>query len=264
MSASVIVTTYQRPEALKKVLLALGCQTRPAQEIVVADDGSGPDTGAMITDLAARLTVPVHHVWHEDRGFRAAEIRNRAIQRSTGDYILLLDGDCIPSRQFIQDHLHLSESGHFVQGKRVLVNRGCVSNFGPKTPHSFKALVRLALTGGVSNAHHLLRLPFLPARSSTSMSGIKTCNMGFHREDIYAVNGFNQDFVGWGREDSELAVRFYKYGLKRKTHAFMAICFHLWHRENDRTRLTENDEILARAIAADTHRCTNGLTHSPS
>ena len=83
--------------------------------------------------------------------------------------------------------------------------------------------------------------------------------MGVFREDLYAVNGFNDDFEGWGREDSELAVRLYAWGLKRKEHFFMAICFHLWHEQNDRQRLAINDRVLRRTMDTGRHRCANGL-----
>ena len=91
------------------------------------------------------------------------------------------------------------------------------------------------------------------------MHGIKGCNMAFHMSDLLAVNGYNEDFTGWGREDSELAVRLYNLGLKRKEHPFLASCFHLWHEDNQRTRLVENDEILASAIASGTRWCLNGI-----
>jgi len=86
--------------------------------------------------------------------------------------------------------------------------------------------------------------------------------MGFFRKDIFAVNGFNEDFIGWGREDSELAVRFFNYGLKKRGHTFMAICYHLWHEENDRTLLKVNDKLLQRWIASNSYVCPNGLTRT--
>lgn len=259
MKLSLVITTYNRPGALKKVLDALKFQTVLPDEVLVADDGSAQETRQLTADAAHGLAYPLTHVWHEDRGFRAAGIRNKAIHNSTGDYLVLLDGDCLPARHFIQDHKRLAEKGFFIQGKRVLVSRRVTPEFGAGSLLSTAKLLKYAVTGAIGNAHHILRLPFLPAGTGTSMSGIKTCNMGFYREDIFAVNGFNQDFVGWGREDSELAVRFYKYGLKRKTHSFMAICYHLWHQENDRTRLAINDDILEKAFSSNTYRCTNGL-----
>lgn len=259
MDVSVIITTYNHPDALEKVLDGLRHQTRPADEIIVADDGSGSETLATVRRLAREFSRPIHHVWHEDRGFRAAEIRNKAIRKSTGDYIILLDGDCIPTKKFVGDHLALAEKGGFFQGKRVLINKRLTATFTHEYTESFRKLLKYVFSGDISNRHHLVRMPFFPAFSVSGLSGIRSCNMGVFREDIFAVNGFNQDFVGWGREDSELVVRFRKYGLKRKEHPFMAVCFHLWHAANDATRLAVNDEILKRTMNSNEYICSNGL-----
>jgi len=132
------------------------------------------------------------------------------------------------------------------QQKRKRIRKSCflidfklTTNF---VPIQIK-LLKFFFLHDISNTYHLIRFPFFPALSSTKLSGIPSCNMGFFREDIVAVHGFNQDFVGWGCEDSELVVRFYRYALKRKEHPFMAICFHLWHEENERKRLGINDEL---------------------
>jgi len=259
MKLSIIITTYNRPNELGKVLESLCGQTRPADEVIVADDGSGEDTKKLVDGFVNSFPGKLLHVRHEDRGFRAAEIRNKAILQSTGDYIVSLDGDCIPEKHFAEDHLRLAETGFFFQGKRVLVGKKLSESFCRDFADSRLLLLKAIFTGKISNFHHTLRLPFFPSRRSTSMSGIKSCNMGFFRKDIFAVNGFNQDFVGWGREDSELVVRFYKYGLKRKEHPFLAICFHLWHEENDRKNLPLNDERLRKALESNDYFCANGL-----
>ncbi|MFO7560245.1 MAG: glycosyltransferase family 2 protein [Desulfobacterales bacterium] len=259
MKTSIIITTYNRPELLEKVLEALRFQTKPADEVIVADDGSKADTRDLVDRFMNFFPGKLLHVWHEDRGFRAAEIRNKAIAGSSGDYIVSLDGDCIPERHFVEDHMLLAEPGCFFQGKRVLVSKRLSGSFCRDTANSRRMLAKAIFTGDISNIHHIIRLPFFPSRHSTRMSGIKSCNMGFFREDIVAVNGFNQDFVGWGREDSELVARFYKFGLKRKEHPFLAICFHLWHEENDRKELVLNDELLRKAVQSNDYICSNGL-----
>ena len=260
MKLSVIVTTYNRPDALKRVLEGLLNQTHLAHEIIVADDGSRQETATLVNQtVALSLRCPVHHVWHEDLGFRAAEIRNRAILKSSGDYIVSIDGDCIPGRHFVQDHMRLAKPGFFFQGKRVLVERELEASFDFDTTLRTSELFVAAARGRISNAHHLFRIPLFPVMTTTRMSGIRSCNMGFFREDLFAVNGFNQDFQGWGREDSELAARLYNYGLKRREHPFMAICFHLWHRENDRENVQKNDTILNETMASGNVFCSNGL-----
>ncbi len=259
MNASVIVTTYNRPEALRKVLNGLAHQTRPPGELLVADDGSTDDTRACIQGLRPALPFPLAHVWHPDEGFRAAKIRNDAIRRAQEAYIILLDGDCIPNRHFVADHLKLARQGRFLQGKRVLVEQKSVDRFDWPQANSAKALFGHLIGGGLGNPHHVIRCPWLPAFPSPGLSGTRSCNMGIYKADLLAVNGFNEDFVGWGREDSELAVRLTNYGLKRRTHPFMAICYHLWHAENDRTRLAANDALLDAVAASSGSYCPNGI-----
>ncbi|MCG8685740.1 MAG: glycosyltransferase family 2 protein, partial [Desulfobacterales bacterium] len=228
MNLSVIVTTYNRPDSLKRVLEGLLKQTQLPDQIIVADDGSTKETSKLVNQMALSSSeCPILHVWHEDSGFRAAEIRNKAILKSSGDYIVSLDGDCIPGRNFIRDHSQLAKPGYFFQGKRVLVEKKLERDFNFSHTQSILKLAFNTVKGNISNAHHLIRIPFFPALTTTRMSGIRSCNMGFFRKDLFAVNGFNQAFQGWGREDSELAARLYNYGLKRREHPFMAMCFHL-------------------------------------
>lgn len=241
-----------------KVLDGLAVQVCLPNEVVVADDGSTEETAAAIRQFRERAPFPVEHVWQEHQGFRAARIRNEAIKASTGEYIVLLDGDCVVDRHFVSDHLALAETGCFVQGKRVFIQEKAVNAFSQRDANSAVALLRLAKAGQIANVHHLLRIPFIPALKSRHLKSIKSCNMGFFRTDVLAVNGFNEDYVGWGHEDSDLACRFFKYGLSKKVHVARAICFHLWHplfKGDDR----ENLKRLNAAIAADEYFCTNGL-----
>ena len=259
MRISVIVTTYNRPDALKRVLEGLAHQSVAPDEVIVGDDGSGPETRRLVESLIPSASWRLDHVWQPDEGFRASAIRNAAVRRSQGDYIVCLDGDCLPSRYFIADHRRLAEPGCFFQGGRVLVSKKRSPDFSYRSFQSFPGLMKNLIGGDLGNAHHLLRLSAWPARYSRRLSGIRSCNMGFWRSDLYAVNGFNEDFVGWGREDSELAVRLFRYGLSCKRHPFMAVCFHLWHAENVRDRLAVNDVLLEDALENPGHICANGI-----
>ena len=259
LTTSVLITTYNRPDTLIKVLEALCRQTRPADEIIVADDGSGPETLKMIRHFEKNCSQAIDHIWQKDRGFRLSRIRNKAINRSKGEYIILLDGDCIPSGYFVEDHVALAEKKTFFQGKRILVGKRISRSFTVAHTKSPLKLIRHALSGELSNSHHLIRLPWFPALRTRKQSGIRGCNMSFFRKDIFSVNGFNEDFTRWGREDSELAVRFYRYGLQRKEHPFMAICFHLWHEQNSTDDLKTNDAILENSIRSKEYFCKNGL-----
>jgi len=260
MKVSVIVTTYNRPEALKKVLDGLMNQTLPPREIIIADDGSTRETAQMLAPYLAQSDIPMHYVWQEDKGFRAARIRNRAILKSTGEYLLLLDGDCIPQRHFVADHLGMAEEGCFFQGKRVLVNQKIVDWFDHREMASFFKLMVHVMTAGISNSHHVLRIPFSPSYKVKKLSGVRSCNMGLFKKDVTAVNGFNHEFTGWGREDSEFVIRLFRYGLKRKENPFKAICYHLWHRENSRKNLELNDGLLEKTHQSTAYFCELGLS----
>lgn len=259
MKISVIVTTYNRPNTLIKVLNGLACQIRLADEVIIADDGSKQETRSAIEQIKPKVSYPLFHVWHEDSGFRAAKIRNDAIRISSGDYIILLDGDCIPNRHFVKDHFQLAKEGYFFQGKRVIVEEKAVSLFEWWFVNNPISLMKLSISGGLSNVHHLIRGPWWPSITSKGLSGTRSCNMGLFRSDLFTVNGFNEDFIGWGREDSELVARLYRYGLKRRSHLFMAICFHLWHQENSREKLEYNDGMLRKALISDDFMVPHGL-----
>jgi glycosyltransferase involved in cell wall biosynthesis len=264
LKASAIVTTYNNPDALLRVLKGLSLQTKHPDEVIVADDGSGPETAQLVFDFSKGATFPVRHVWQEDQGFRAARIRNEAVKQADGDYIIFMDGDCVPNRHYVADHLALSERDFFVQGKRILLDRKASKEFSPEHANSVGDIFKNLLCGHIGNPHHLLRMPFVPPSRSTGMRGIKTCSFGVFREAVLAVNGFNEAFIGWGREDSEFAARLYKYGLRRKGHPFMAICFHLWHPENPRESLSRNDALLAETLAGEGYRCMRGIVDEAS
>lgn len=259
MNVSVIVTTYNRPDALKKVLDGLIHQTRRPDEIIVADDGSGEETAAMLAPYLARKDIRIVHVWQKDEGFRLSRIRNKAIRAATGEYLVIMDGDCIPEPHFIEDHEHLAKAGCFFQGKRVLVNAALEKDFAFHHIQSNLKLLWYALRGKISNSHHIFRIGFFPSYTTKRLSGVRGCNMGFFKKDLFLINGYNQDITGWGREDQELVVRLYKYGLKRKENPFRAICYHLWHPQNSRDNLDQNDQIMRDVLKADSYHCKSGL-----
>jgi glycosyltransferase involved in cell wall biosynthesis len=243
---------------MEKVLEGFFHQKRMPDEIIIADDGSGSDTALLVQEFLGKSPVPLLHVWQEDRGFRAARIRNMAMKESSGDYIILLDGDCIVNRHFISDHIRLSEKGFFIQGKRVLVSREASGRFDHHHANSLPSLIKMAARGEISNTHHLMRLPSFLHFKNKKIKGIKSCNMSFFRKDIFAVNGFNEAFEGWGNEDSELACRLFKYGLTKRVHHFMAVCFHLWHPEN-KMLSNSNIDLLSKTIETDEYYCKNGI-----
>ena len=263
---SVIVTTYNREDALDAVLSALSRQSDRAFEVVIADDGSRPTTAVVIEAWRARLGVPLSHVWQMNCGFRAAEIRNRAILVCHGDYCIFLDGDCIAPADFVATHRRLAERGWFVTGNRVLLSSTLTAavlgdDLRPET-WSAPGWIRQRLRGGVNRLAALLRLPLGPLRKlrSRQWRGARSCNLAVWRSDLERVDGFDASFTGWGREDSDLLIRLLRCGLRRKDGRFATGVIHLWHPQIDRTHLAANDGRLAAVLQSERKRAQRGLS----
>ncbi len=263
---SVIVTTYNREPALGAVLRSLSAQTDRNFEIIVADDGSRPDTARVVANWAPRLPVPIKHIWHEHLGFRGAEIRNRGVRASAGKLCIFLDGDCMARPNFIATHRRLAEPGWFVAGNRILLSSkltdDLLANGIAAEAWSFAALVRERLRGGINRLLPALRLPLGPLRKflRRDWEGAKTCNLALARVDIERVDGFDSTYVGWGLEDSDLAVRLFHAGVRRKEGRFATGVLHLWHAQSDRSRLATNRAKLDEAIRTDRVRALRGLS----
>ena len=264
---SVIVATYNRPDALAAVLRGLEAQTDRNFEIVVADDGSGEETGRAIAAFARTTKLPVKHAWHADNGFRLAEIRNRAIRISAGGYCVFLDGDCIPRPGFVAAHRKLMEPGWFVTGNRMLLSetltqRILEQNLQPET-WGFAAWLTQRVQGGVNRLSPLFGISMgaLRKRQARRWRGARGSNMAFWRRDLDAVDGFDSAFVGWGREDSDIFVRMIRNGVLRKDGRFATAVLHLWHKEADRSQLADNEKHLDQARLNKRLRAQVGLSH---
>lgn len=258
LSVSLIVTTYNWPEALKCVLESVLRQSRLPDEVIIADDGSTEATASLIADFQARFPVPLIHSWQEDKGFRVAMSRNKAIAKAKGDYIVLIDGDLVLQRHFIADHLKAAARGHFVSGKRARMT-AALSDKVIKTglvPSVFsKGLYR-----GRSTALRFAWLSRQVAMSKcSSADSIHACNLAFWRADALAINGFNIGFEGWGPEDKEFAARLLHLGLKRKVLKFAGVAFHLYHKENCKAALEKNNLLFEACLAERKVRCDQGL-----
>ena len=257
MKVSLVVTTYNWPEALEKVLLSALNQALLPDEIIIADDGSGPDTKLIIEKINRNTQVPVLHCWQEDAGFRAAAIRNKAIAMAHHPYVILIDGDMVLGENFIKSHVNFARKGVFIQGARVITS--------PETAQDFLAgkVTKLnVFSKGISNRLNAIDLSFMSkllSMKKKTLKGIKTCNMAFWREDAIAVNGFNEEFVGWGREDSEFVVRLLNFGLQRVNLKFGGVAYHIYHMENSRDSLPENDKRLADAVSENKKWCQDGI-----
>ena len=266
MLISLVVTTYNREDALDAVLRSLAAQTDGNFEVIVADDGSKSATAALVESWKPKIGRHLDHVWHEDKGFRAAEIRNRAILASRGDYVVFLDGDCIPRPDFVAVHRRLAERGWFVTGNRILLSPELTAKVLREklAPENWSAADWIAqrLRGGVNRLSALLHLPLGPLRRlrQRAWRGARSCNLAVWRSDLDRVDGFDADYRGWGKEDSDVIVRLQRAGVKRKDGVFATGVVHLWHADADRSALPANEKKLSDIIASDDICAQRGLS----
>ncbi len=263
---SVIVSTYNRPDALDAVLRSLARQSDGDFEVLVADDGSRPDTAAVVKPWHGRIGRRVVHVWHPDDGFRLAEIRNRAILAADGVYCIFLDGDCLARGDFVAAHRALAEPGWFVTGNRVLLSRELTERVLGKnlTAEAWTMAQWLAArrSGGINRLAPLVALPLGRLRKAQARAwrGARGANIAMWRTDLVAVDGFDGFFAGWGREDSDLFVRLIRAGVHRKDGRYATGVLHLWHKDADRARLSDNERRLDEVLASDRIVASKGLS----
>lgn len=262
---SLIITTYNRPDALTAVVEACFQQDDMDFEIIIADDGSTHNTQQAVAALQARAPLPLRHVWQEDLGFRAARVRNLGTLEARGDYIIFLDGDCVPQSNFISQHRKLAQRGYLVSGSRILLSQAATAR--TLAQHldlqrlSLLEKLRWRLAGDLNKVLQLLvGWPDWKRTSKRfSWRRIKSCNLAVWRSDLELVNGFDESFLGWGHEDSDLVVRLFHAGVMRKDGAFATEVFHLWHKENQRDQESSNRAVVLQRAADKTTQAVQGL-----
>ncbi len=257
MRLSLIVSTYNNPAALEAIFTRLGGdRSGKPDEVVVADDGSRAPTREVVEKWKKLAPFPIQHAWHEDIGFRKTRILNAAIKQSTGDYLVFLDGDCLPGSRFIADHAKLAEQGTFVQGRRAFVEEKKVTDL--LTGRT--SLLKLAFTGNVSGLFKAIRWPWPIIKRNQAQRGLIGCNLAIWRDDLLAVNGFDEAYEGWGiGEDSDLCSRLYNLGRFRKFVYGRALVFHLNHPQLSKKHVVESLRRLEETIRSKKIRCAVGL-----
>lgn len=257
-SVSLLISTFNHPQHLFVSLQSALRQSVLPDEIIIADDGSDLPTAQMIETFSQSSPVPIIHVWHEHDGFRKTIIMNKAIATCTGEYVIQIDGDIMLHADFVADHLRIARHGWLSCGTRVMLNR----NVSEKILSGQIGNVPLSIRATTLNA---LRNRFVfPVwaqnyRSNDPLRMTHGCNCAFWRSDLLLINGYNEDFVEWGYEDSDLIIRLENAGIRKQIIKFGAIEYHLYHEFNSRINRLTNYQLLKRAIAERHTKCQHGL-----
>lgn len=255
---SLIVSTYNWPEALNLCLISILEQTVMPDEVIIADDGSTSETAGLIALFQQKFPVPLFHVWQEDHGFQLSKIRNKAIAKASKAYIIQIDGDLILDRHFIHDHLSFSRKNSFVSGSRIIMSNRLSQELIKQNRTKVSLTAR-----GLTNVLNGIRLPLLSHMLSNYRKDdiyyLRGCNMAFWKSDLIRVNGYNEDFSGWGREDNEIGLRLIHSGVQKRIIKFSGIVFHIYHPEKTRSDLNVNDLLLRKTAAEKLTFCKNGL-----
>ena len=264
-SVALIISTYNWPQALNQTLRSVANQTILPNEVLIADDGSDERTANLIQEFQTiHPMLNIKHVWHEDNGFRLAAIRNKAIRMAQSDYIIQIDGDIIIDKNFIEDHLSIKAIGYFVTGSRLLLGKKITEVL----LESEKVNIA-ALRWKGKNFFNTLRIPFLMRLLQNTyktkgkhLDYVKGCNMAFWKSDLYLVNGYDESFIGWGREDSDICIRLINAGVKKKFIKFCAVQYHLHHPLASRDQFEANDILIEQNKLQRISFCKHGLIQS--
>ena len=257
ISGALLISTYNWPEALNLLLKSIALQEVMPNEILIADDGSKPATKDLIDSYRDKINAPIKHVWHEDNGFRKTIILNKALAKCTSDYIMQVDGDCILHPKFVKDQKEFAQQGFYLYGTRVHLKIKHVQRILEEEKATFSFFNTV-----LKKRARRLRIPFLAykAKPHDSVSPkLRGCNMSFWRSDILKINGFNESIQGWGRSDSELAIRLHNIGVKAKRIKFMGFVYHLDHIETDKSRVDMNIGVENKTIKDKIVWAENGL-----
>lgn len=245
-----LISTYNWVPALRLCLESVRTQSVLPDEIIIADDGSGEETEALIDWYRTIFQVPLLHVWQPDNGYQLARIRNKAFAAASGDYIIQIDGDLILHPHFVRDHLAARKPGTFVSGARSMITKEVTEQL--LHPDSSQTLIKWSNLEQKYNAipsRTLSALNYLFQRGNKNVHYVLGCNMAFWKADLLKVNGYNEDFTGWGKEDNDIAIRLVNSGIKLRFLKFGGIIYHLFHKMSTRLTLVTNEELFKNSIA---------------
>ena len=265
MTTALVISTYNSPETLSIIIDAVSKQVQLPNEIIIAEDGNEIETLKVIGFWENKISSKFIHIQQKDSGFRKALILNKAIQLSQSDYIIQIDGDCIPNEYFIYDHIANAENGCYLYGTRVHIKKKYISQLLWSYQNKNIRPIFSFFSPNIKKRFRKMRIPFLKyfyKPSGKISHKFRGCNTSFWKKDFISVNGYDNEFIGWGREDSDLMIRLHNLGIKGKRVKFCAIVYHLDHNQKDEVGFLKNNSIQIDSILNKKIRALNGLSES--
>lgn len=259
-TVSLCVSTYNWPEALYLCLQSITQQTVLPNEVIIGDDGSKEETRMLIEKMQTSFPVPLLHVWQPDDGFRLAQMRNKSFAKTSSNYIIQIDGDLILHPSFVEDHLKFAKQGTFLAGARSIISKEATAQL-IKTKTINLQFIKQSLSKKY-NALRFFPFAFLNYWLNQNTSNYKYvlgANMSFWKHDLIKINGYDEKYIGWGKEDNDLALRFCNANVKLRQLKHGGIVYHLNHDETKRLLNPENEKSLLNTLRNKTMTISNGL-----
>ncbi len=267
-AVSLVVAVYNKPDVLRFVLAACARQSFTDFEVIIADDGSGPEVTEVIREGQHCYAYPIFHLWHEDRGWRKDTMLNNAIRAARSEYMVFIDGDCLPSRHFLKDHSKERELGRVLLGRRVETSKRWSESLtlGKVQNGSFERLGWQGLLDGLrGDALRLedsirIKSRLLRTLLLRNVRGMLGSNFSIFKRDLVAVNGFDELYDGPGcGEDSDIQYRLSLIGVTGKSMRNLAILYHLHHPPTSMSQACLDRFAMVQKTTEP--RCTRGLEH---
>ncbi len=263
MKASVVISFYKNLPNLELILLALNKQSAKGEfEVIVSEDDDVKVTIDFLNAIRPALSFPVIHISQPDNGFLKCKALNRAIEASTSDFIIFLDGDCIPHRHLVKEYVAAKQDGRALYGRRVMLSEKISRELLKEKNPGILTFSKL-MGSGSKRIEEGAYMPFVSQRFKSKTSGILLgCNMGLNKKDLIAINGFDEDYTAaGGGEDSDIEWRLKALGnISFYSMKFSAIVYHIYHQERfSKAMELKNEEIMAKKIQLGFFRCKNGI-----
>lgn len=261
MKTTLIISTYNRPDALAVCLDSIRYQTILPDEVIIGDDGSTFETKETIERFTQDFPTSIVHIWQEDKGFRLAMMRNKSVAKATGDYIIEIDGDVFLHPRFVESHIKLAQPHYYLRGTRVNLGEELTNEICKAEKYRAISICTKGIYNKRINAIQFSWLSKLMATyyKNKRPSGLG-CNLSFWKEDFLAINGYDELFEGWGGEDSDLAYRMERNGCRKKRIKFAGIAYHLWHGHEFMQNKEKNNEQIEVNNKNRVIRCLSGVS----